>query len=113
MIVIGALAFAVLAFLPGAWISFGLPLGGLPFWARFMLGAVLSPLVSAVQFYAFRLLGVPFEITVPLLVLANLPALYLAYRCFERPDLSDRRTLWAGAIVALITTGWRSGRRST
>jgi len=88
----GLLGFFLLVWLPGAWISFGLPLPRLPFWARLMLGAVLSPFVSALQFYALRALGVGFDPTVAVLVVANLPALYLVYRAFdpEQRDRSDR-----------------------
>lgn len=101
MSLIGVGEFIILALLPGQWITFGLALPKLPFWARFAGGAVLAPLVICLQFYALRLLGVPFESTVTLLVVLNLPVLILLYRHRRDLVLPDRRTL-AGWFLVLI-----------
>lgn len=76
----GIIGFFTLVFLSGGWVSFGLPLSGLSFWARFFLGTALSPLVVCVQFFAIRLLGASFELTIPVLVVLNLPVLALLWR---------------------------------
>lgn len=99
---IGGLAFAILAFLPGQWITFGLALPKLPFWARFAGGAVLTPLVICLQFYALRLVGVPFDSTVILLVVLNLPVLVLLYLRRRDLVLPDRRTLAGWFLVLFV-----------
>ena len=38
---VGAIGFIVLVFLPGAWITFGLPLRGIPFRAKLLIGTML------------------------------------------------------------------------
>jgi hypothetical protein len=77
---LGALGYLLLLFAPGAWISFGLELNDLPFWARLLMSAVLSPLVVWAEFYAIRLVGVPFGPTSVTLVFVNLPALCLVWK---------------------------------
>ena len=99
---IGILAFAALVFLPGAWITFGLTGLRLPFSARLCGGAVLSPLVVCLQFYALRLLGLPFESTAKLLPLLNLPALYLVLKQRRQVSLPSGRTVAAWLLVLLI-----------
>jgi hypothetical protein len=74
---LGGLAFVLLVITPGAWISFGFPLKGMSFWARLYAAIVLSPFIARLEFYAVRLLGLPFPSTAVLLVLLNLPATYL------------------------------------
>ena len=59
----GILGFLVLTLLPGSWVTFGLPLTAMPFWARFLVGCTLSPVIVALQFYAARVLGVSFDRT--------------------------------------------------
>lgn len=98
---IGLGEFLILALLPGQWITFGLALPELPFWARFTGGAVLAPLVIFVQFYALRLIGVPFESTVTLLVVANLLVLVLLFKRRRELSLPDRRSL-AGVVLVLL-----------
>ena len=99
---LGAIGSILLVFLPGAWITFGLPLKGFPYWAKVLTGAMLAPLVVAIQFYALRLVGVPFESCPSLLVLLNLPALYLILRRLPRLELPDRRTLVAIGLVVVV-----------
>ena len=76
----GDLAFVLLVFAPGAWITFGLPLKNIAFSLRVCLAIVLSPTIVCAEFYALRLIGVPFPITAVLLVVLNLPAAYLIWR---------------------------------
>lgn len=76
----GVLGYLLLVFTPGAWITFGLSLDRIPFWARLLTGAMLSPLVVCAEFYLIRLMGAPFGATAVILVLVNLPALYLIWR---------------------------------
>ena len=92
---IGAL---VLVVLPGAWITFGLRLPGLPSWTRIATAVVLAPIVVPIQLYVLRLVGVSFERAVVLLVLLNLPALLLVVRR-GRWQWPDRHTV--GALLAL------------
>jgi hypothetical protein len=99
---VGAIGFIVLVFLPGAWITFGLPLRGIPFWAKLLIGTMLAPLIVCLQFYIIRLLGASFELTAFLLVGLNLPALYLVLKQRSTFWLPDRRTIMAGALVLLI-----------
>ncbi len=97
---LGTAGYFLLLFIPGAWITFSLDLDDLPLWARFMTGAMLSPLVASAEFFAFRLAGIPFEITVWLVFAVNLPALYLIRK---RWILS--RIDWSGWPVALAVVG--------
>jgi hypothetical protein len=76
MLAIKLLGFLVLVFLPGAWITFGLPLPEIPFRARLLTGAALSPFIVSLQFYLLRLSGASFDRTVILLIVLNAPALY-------------------------------------
>jgi hypothetical protein len=96
-------AYLALVVLPGAWITFGLRLGDLPFWARLCSGAMLAPVVVAAEFYVLRLFGLPFESIPAFLVVFNLPALVLIvrnWRPFGRPRLS---TLFAiGTLTAVM-----------
>lgn len=95
------LGFVVVVFLPGAWITFGVPRLLWPFWIRVSLGAILSPLVVCIQFYVARLLGTSFEATVLVIVGINLPVLLLVLRNYERPVLLkyDVFVLWAVALI--------------
>jgi hypothetical protein len=68
-------AAGALVVLPGAWITFGLPLATLPFWARLLGAVAITPLLLCVEFYALRLIGLSFETTAVVLAVANLPAL--------------------------------------
>ncbi len=98
----GIVAFAALVFLPGAWITFGLTGVRLPFSVRLCGGAVLSPLVVSLQFYALRGLGISFETTALLLPFLNLPALYLILKQRAQISLPDGRTVAAWLLVLLI-----------
>jgi hypothetical protein len=99
--VFGILGYLILIWLPGAWITFGLRLSGFPFWARLLVGAVLSPVVVCLQFYTIRLLGAPFELTAILLPVLNLPALYLVLRHHKNVSRPDGR-LVAGWLLVLF-----------
>jgi NO-binding membrane sensor protein with MHYT domain len=95
----GVIEFFILVLLPGSWITFSLPLTGLRPWARWLTGMALSPLVVCAQFYVLRLLGASFERTVPLLVLINVPALFLIRKRMGKLALPDLRT---AALLAMI-----------
>lgn len=96
---LGVIGNAVLVFLPGAWITFGIPSRGVPFWAKLLAGVMLAPFAVGLQFYACRLLGLSFEATAVLLVFLNLPALYLVWRAREAVLRLDRRMILTGLIV--------------
>jgi hypothetical protein len=96
------IGFLLLIFLPGAWITFGLPLKSLSYGARLLFAVVLTPLVVLVEFYILRGLGAPFGLTAVLLVVVNLPALYLLIREYRPIHLSDRRAIAVGGLVFLI-----------
>ena len=99
---IGIIGFATLLFLPGTWVTFCLPLPGLPFWAKVLTGTMLAPLVVYLQYCTIRLLGAPFELTVILLVGLNLPAAYLVYRQRSSSSIPDRSTIVSCVTVLLI-----------
>src|SRR5271165_283087 len=86
----GTLGYLLLVFTPGAWFTFGLSLNGISFWARLLIAIVLSPLVVCVEFYAARLLGFPFGLTAVLLVVLNIPAIYLVWKCRGQIATLDR-----------------------
>src|SRR5271166_6279409 len=97
----GTLGYLVLVFTPGAWITFGLALNGIPFWARLFTGAMLSPLIVCGEFYAIRLTGIPFGPTAVVLVMLNLPATYLIWK--RRPNVTSLdRSDWLIATSALV-----------
>jgi hypothetical protein len=98
----GAVGWASLILLPGAWITFGLSLKGLTFWMRMLTGVVLSPLVVCIQFYLLRLAGASFELTIPFLVAINLPVSVLFWKRREEIILPGRRTVFAGLAVLLV-----------
>ncbi len=106
----GLFAFAILTFLPGAWLTFGLPRLDLEPRVRVLLAFVLSPVVIVAQFYAVRLLGASFAATTTILVIGNLPAAVLVYR--KRSTFGGVRQLgralphllvWAIPIGLLVT----------
>jgi hypothetical protein len=74
----------------------------LPFWAKFLTGVVLSPLVLWLQFYALRFLGVPFELTAYLLVFINLIAIYPIVRQASSCVLPERHKIVGFALTLLI-----------
>jgi hypothetical protein len=100
---LGVAAFLVISILPGAWISFGLPLQRLSFWARLLLGVLLAPIVIVFEFYPVRLLGASFERTALILVLINLPALILIWRHARRIQVPDGKTWLAWTIAVLLS----------
>jgi hypothetical protein len=102
MLILRMIAFAVLVFLPGAWVTFGLVGTRLRFSARLCGGAVLSPLVVCLQFYALRLLGLAFASTAALLPILNLPALYLILKQRGQASLPSGRAVAAWLLVLLI-----------
>jgi len=93
---LGVIGWFSLAFAPGAWITFGIPLA-IPFWARLFTGVMLSPLAVLVQFCALRLAGVSFATTAVLLAVLNIPAFLLIWRAARPLQWPDR----GGWIVAL------------
>lgn len=76
------LAALVLTLLPGAWITYGLRLSGLPMLVRPALALALSPAVLGLQLLVLEACGIPFAAAALALVFLNLPCLLLvAYRC--------------------------------
>ena len=105
MSVCGILACSLLVFAPGAWITFGLSLRSIPFSGRLFTGAVLSPLVVCAEFYALRLMGVPFGPTAITLVVINLPALYLIWRHAPKVWVPTRGACIVGLVVVALCVG--------
>jgi hypothetical protein len=99
---LGGLAYALLVFTPGAFVSFGFPLKGISFWLRICLAIVLSPVIVCAEFYVLRFLGVSFPTAAVLLVFLNLPAAYLIWR--RRGALTEWHPVdWlVGAVVVLV-----------
>lgn len=100
--VLRVLGWLILVFLPGAWVTFGLPFGELKFWARVMIGMTLAPLAVCIQFYAIRLLGASFESTSLFLIFINLPVIFLIWRRRVKPSRPDYKLLFAGSFVLLV-----------
>lgn len=100
----------VLAVAPGAWVSASaVGLGG-P--ARLALAAGLSPFVAALELLALRAAGVGFAAAVPMLTVANLPALaLLAWRTradgagWLAPGAAAGALLFA-AVAACVAIPW-------
>ena len=99
---LGGLAYVLLVFTPGAWISFGFPLKGVSFWIRIGLAIVLSPVIVCAEFYALRLLGASFPHTAVVIVFLNLPAAYLIWRRRGNPTEGHRVDWLIGAVVVLV-----------
>src|SRR5262249_41282637 len=89
----------VLVFAPGAWVTFGLRLRDVPFWARLLSGAVLSPLVVCLQFYCLRLAGLRFEAAILSMVAVNAPAVWLIAK--QAGSVPVRRA-WLFAAAAVL-----------
>jgi len=98
----GTLGYLLLVFTPGAWITFGLALDGIPFWARLSLAVVLSPLIVCVEFYVLRLLGIPFGPTAILLIVLNVPAMYLVWKRRGQIATLHRADWLVGAAAVVI-----------
>jgi hypothetical protein len=99
---LGGVAYLVLLFAPGAWITFLVPMGDTPFWGRLFTGAMLSPLIVGVEFYIIRFLGIPFGSTAWVLVVLNLPAIYLIWKRRVTAAPISGGTWLVGAAAALI-----------
>jgi len=98
-----ALAVVLLVF-PGAWVSFGMSLGGAPWRVRLALAVALSPAVVAALGLGLRLLGLPFGLVAVLCVVASLPSVVLVIRHLRRQG--GPRPRWAhvpgAALLALL-----------
>lgn len=97
--------FLALLFLPGAWVSFGLRISGLRFWPRLFTGTMLSPLVVLAEFYVIRALGASFERTALILVIVNLPALYLIKRSVKSAVPRNPRAFFVGLLTVALCCG--------
>lgn len=98
--VIGGLAFLMLTFLPGTWLTFGLRVPGMPFWSRFWVGAALAPLVVIVPFYLLIGIGVPFRWTTMAIVVLSLSGLVPMVRRRMPIPLPSRRDV---IVIGLVT----------
>ena len=96
------LAFGGVVFLPGGWMTFGIPLRELSFSIRLLTGAVLAPLVVYFQFYIIRLLGVSFEVSAILLFILNLPVIYLISAGLAKFSIPDRRVTVLSMLVLIV-----------
>ncbi|HVS10722.1 MAG TPA: hypothetical protein VMS76_12695 [Planctomycetota bacterium] len=101
----GLLGSSVLVALPGAWITFGLPLVGAAFWLRLCTGCVLSPVVLFAQYYLLRAIGLDFDGALLALIAVNLPALALLVHRWKQghggPGLERGELGWALALLAV------------
>ncbi len=98
----GLIGWALLILLPGAWITFGLTLNGFPFLMRVLTGIMLAPIIVCLQFYALRLSGFSFDLTVILLIAVNLPPLYFIWKRRSEFSLPDRSTVLGVGAVLLV-----------
>ena len=92
-----------MACLPGCWLSFPLGARKMRWWAKFFLGAALSPLVLVLQFYLLRMAGISFETAAVILACVNLLVLYPMLRAC-RVAIPSAGTL-AGIVLILGITG--------
>jgi hypothetical protein len=99
----GVLGYLLLVFTPGAWIMFGLSMDEIPFWARLLISAMLSPLIVCAEFYTLRLIGIPFGPVAIILVFLNLPALYLIWRRRANIGALNRSGWLIGALAVVIS----------
>lgn len=99
--------------LPGAWVAYGFALPTIRWPARLALSGALSPIMLAFQVLLCKTVGIPFAVIPPLLLLLNLPALWLCWR--GRPTAaahqrSARAWLAGGAVggsfVLYLLTPW-------
>ncbi len=97
-----AVAYALLLFLPGAWVACGLDLPDVPFWARISTAALLSPLIACIEFYAIRLMGASFAATTLLLLVINLPAVFLVWKRRAKPASLSHGEWLTGAAAVVI-----------
>jgi len=74
------LIFSLVTILPGAWLTFGLPLNEFSWKARLALAAALSPAILGAQFMVLRFCGLSFETAALLAILINLPSLIFIVR---------------------------------
>ena len=98
----GTVGYLLLVSTPGAWVAFGLSLDEISFWTRLCIAIVLSPLVVSVEFFAVRLLGIPFGTTAVLLVVLNLPAIYLVWKRRVQIPIPVRGDWLTGAAAVLV-----------
>ncbi|MCI0591186.1 MAG: hypothetical protein L0Y67_06240 [Gammaproteobacteria bacterium] len=98
----GTLGAIALFFLPGAWITFGFRLTALPFWAKLLAGAILSPVVICIEFYTVRLLGFSFAQVPAILVAVNLPAVLLLWNARRELTNMGPRDWASAALIVLI-----------
>lgn len=96
------LRWSVLISLPGAWVTFSLPLRDLSLWVRILIGISLTPFVVFIEFYLLRITGLSFESTCSLLVLVNLPAGYLVYKRARSTSFPCAKTMFAAAATLAI-----------
>lgn len=99
---LGVPGYLLLVFTPGAWITFGFALDEVPFWARLFTGAALSPLVVFIEFYTLRLIAIPFGPTAYLLIVVNLPAIYLIWKRRGNIKALSRSDWLIGAAAVVI-----------
>lgn len=101
------LIFCLVTILPGAWLTFGLPLSEFSWKARLALAAALSPAILGAQFIALRFFGLSFETAALLAILINLPSLIFIVRTLRWP-LITWPSAWhlspTGAVGSLLFT---------
>ena len=100
--VLGLIAFLVVSILPGAWITFGLPLANVSFSVRFFAAITLSPFVIFLQFYLVSPLGLSFPATALLLLGVNTPALWVIWRRIDSIAMPGWRSLFLYSLVILV-----------
>jgi hypothetical protein len=103
---VGILFIAILSVFPGAWITFGLPLDELDWEVRLALGVALSPAILGLQLVIMKLLGIEFAWAAPILVILNLPNIFLIIRQLptpQRPRLC--KPLFLGVVLYLLLAG--------
>jgi hypothetical protein len=94
-------ALPALSVLPGVWLAFGLPIDELGDRVRLALAVALSPAVIGVQYAALKALGISVDTAALLVLVINLPSLWLLRRL--RPSLlwlpAWSRRNWAAAVI--------------
>lgn len=90
--------FVIFTLLPGAWVAYGFQLNALRWPTRLALGGALSPVVLAVQMVALKAVGIPFAYIPTLLLIGNLPVLWLILRAIDHNQSESKRSK-RGALI--------------
>jgi len=100
--ILEVIAFLAVSILPGAWITFGLPLANVSFSVRVFAAIALSPFVIFLQYCLASPLGLSFPAIVLLLLGVNALALWAVWRRIDSIVMADWRSMVFYGLVTLV-----------